>query len=296
MNKKLGYSAMLICLMVSVTVSCEFGIIKNDSADNENEIDTTGLAKVRIPLPKTSSARTVMPEDAKSYTNFFEIAFRNKEKNTYFSASASIEQGYIEATIPPGTYDVLLLAGNRHSPFYLEENLLLLLASSYIQDVFISLEDINIINLPLKVLDVDIIAPKKAVIGDDVELLFIVDTKNPLINYSSISGFAVNLSVDIGFRFNNAGPGTISGAGNITVTHVSSNDCIHKYSYLWKPDNKWGYKSFKSFAFRGRIDLPPSLSRWWFAFEDHPELGQYYTSTIDFVEGADVEINISWQE
>jgi hypothetical protein len=83
-----------------------------------------GVTKVRIPHPDA------LP-DAQTDMNFFEVALRNRNTDTVTSVYASLFKGDIGVEIPPGTYDILLFAGNKHSPACTP----LLLATSHAQNV-----------------------------------------------------------------------------------------------------------------------------------------------------------------
>jgi len=303
MNKKYVFSVILTFLatFALVFLSCNNDTIENSitRTSNENNQDQTGLAKVRIPLPQASNARNISLEDAKTYTNFFEVIFRNKANNAYFFAKASINQGYIEASIPPGTYDILLLAGNNSGKTVVALNLYSLLASGYVLDAVIDVSKDNIINLTLDTIDIELIAPSKVLIGDDVDIKIIINTKNPLINNSSNTGFAADFidyhssnpysgRIGIHFWF-----GTVGGSTGTSVGSFKNN--VHTYSFLWTKNVFSNYSVFEYFFPVTSIDLRSS-SRWIVADGGNANFGQNFRKIVNFVENADVQININWQE
>jgi hypothetical protein len=79
--------------------------------------DPADLARVLIPLPK-SGARNIA--EAQANTNLFEAIFYkygedgSKYEITY-NESATAKDEYIEIVLPVGTYDILILAGDRYS-------------------------------------------------------------------------------------------------------------------------------------------------------------------------------------
>ena len=271
-------SIIVALLLGIILVSCS-----NDLDSNGKEAGTSDLAKVIIPLPNHSSvtnnliARGVGLEDVKIYTNFFEVLFEDKTSGDTFSANATIDKGYIEATIPPGNYDILLFAGDKD---YFSNYDPLLLASSYSQDIMISLEETNTINLILATFDIDITAPSKVIVGSDYTLNINIDTKNPLINGFGSGGFASEI-------YYGGGP----------LDHPIDGDSylrdgnIFTYSVTFDAPLTTGTKSYD---FHGSIRI--ANSTWSYGTTAHPFFGNIFSKDIIFVEGSDVKINISWPE
>lgn len=264
------FSVVLVGLISMVmVVSCNNAVTSGGGSEQE-EI----LAKVVIPLPDASSARAIGLGDAKTHTDFFEISFTNKVSNDVFTASAGIEQGKIETTIPPGTYDILLFAGIEDGKK--------LLASSYAQDVVILLEETNTVNLTLAIFALDVIVPSKVVVSEDFMLSINVNTNNPLINLKKgyepridyLPHTAYEASVDVDYVYQ----------GGNAYTYFSS------FSAPPNPDtgNIW--------ILHGNLEISPS-SQWVYTFDlFNPLNSGWITKIITFVEGANVDINISWPE
>jgi len=266
---------------ISVVLVVLIGILSVVSCDSPSNPGGTGqeggLAKVIIPLPDVPNARAISLEDAKTHTNFFEVLFTNKVTNVVYSASASIEQGKIEAMILPGNYDILLFAGAKD---YLATYVPLLLASSYAQDATIILEESNVVNLVLATFEIDLIAPAKVLTGEDYSLSIFINTKNPLISNFSSGGF----SSDIYY------------SGGMIDIPISGDDYIKDGNiYTYSTDLSAPLTTgTKIFDFHGYIWL--SSSAWLYGTTAHPYFEQNFTKTIAFVEGADMAINISWPE
>lgn len=268
--KKLGF---LTIFFVFILVNCSISV--GDLVNDEKEPEITGMAKVFIPLPETSNARAIILEDAKKYTDFFEVSFLNKITNTIFSASATIDEGYIEAIIPPGTYDILLFAGARMID-EADGEWMHLLASSYAIDVVISLEETNIINLVLSLIDLDIVVPSKVIISKEFTVDITVNTKNPLIETTYASMY---------YRPNSL---TDQDEEYIDLEYVKDGN-IYAYSVSLSAPPTAGIGSI---CIIGHVLLG---STWWYYSVSLPIYGSI-VKNISFVEGAYVNINITWPE
>ena len=169
-----------------VTVFCFTLIISvigcSNVLDNEQDSDVfdPNLSKVIISLPNASNtARAVGLEDTKTHTNYFEAFFRRTdiEPNVFYSADAMLSDGKIEIIVYPGTYDILLFAGNNSSSFSSP----ILLASSHLSNKNIILGQINQINMELATFDKDFIAPEYCIVGESFTVDVEINANNPLI-------------------------------------------------------------------------------------------------------------------
>jgi len=104
------------------------------------------------------------------------------------TATATYDGGSIQAFIPPGTYDILLLAGTSlqggifgQPTLFPGFSLRLLMASSSIRDREIVLDSVNQIHMVLGTLDVDITAPTQALAGQNFPVSVEIAPNNPLV-------------------------------------------------------------------------------------------------------------------
>jgi hypothetical protein len=151
-----------IGILVSVLVFCLnltgcSNLLNNDALDNS-------LAKVSIPLPKNQKRNIA---DAIENSNFFEaIFYRYKQDGTKYlssyNASASSADNSIELTIPIGTYDVLVLAGNKNSSV----EYLILLASGFAENQNI-IKGNNTIPITLLSVDYSLTIPSTVEVGSE---------------------------------------------------------------------------------------------------------------------------------
>jgi hypothetical protein len=275
MEDKMKQYFFPVSLLVLVFLSC--------GVTNLPDVDTyTNPAKVIIPLPTKSQARSVSINDVKSYTDSFEVFFRKTKDGgyDYYSASASYDEAVIEILIPVGIYDILLFAGAKDG--IPDQYPSLLLASSYAQNVNITLENENIINLTLSTFECDLSVPSKVVINENFNVDVTINTNNPLIDtlkfnlgFQSI-GVPNDDRLNVGYN-NNVG-NVYTYTQNFVAPSVVGNGSV----------SIWG-ASFKPFS-------SSVLNTWKFATGGDPNLNHHFRKEIEFVEGADVSINISWPE
>jgi hypothetical protein len=265
----------LVMAFVVCFLGCQNSL--NDNNDSKNEAD---LAKVKIFLPNAQNMRAVGINDTILNTDFFEAAFKNNNTSSYYFANASIGQGYIEATIPEGNYDVLLFAGDEG---YYANYDPLLLASSYAQNVDITLTGPNVINMELATFDVDIIAPSKVAFGAEYSITVIIDTKNPLLVWMGGGWFGPGPSASNN-PDNNINSGGFTKEGNrytytrtLTAPIESGSIVVEYYDYV---------TPFHAQA----------ITTWVPSIPSHPIFGSNYKKTIEFVAGADVQINLNWPQ
>jgi hypothetical protein len=252
-----------------VLVICISGC-SNITGNNEASKEETGLATVIIPLPKNNN-RAVGLTDAIAYTDFFEVAFKNVTTSNYYFANASIGDGFIEATIPEGSYDILLFAGDKG---YYANYDPLLLATSYAQNITISLLGTNEINMTLATFDISIEVPQKVVIGEEYSINVIIDTKNPLIVYNGPGFFRIE-GDEVENNEYAGNENVYTSTKTFTAPLTIGNVPVDYYDYI---------TPFHTQA----------LTTWFVAAAAHPNLGENFKKTIEFVEGASAKINIVW--
>jgi formylglycine-generating enzyme required for sulfatase activity len=136
------------------------------------------MAKALVRLPGASNARAVGFLDSERNTNFYEVALRDSATGTVFSENSDLEKGYIEVTVPPGTYDILLFAGDsRYTP-----DSPLLLRTGHAKDVKFVAGEIKTVKMTLDTFDVDLTAlPSEVKVNQAFTAGFTVKPKNPLI-------------------------------------------------------------------------------------------------------------------
>jgi len=280
---------------ITVTIFCLLGLLIScsNSINDHNVLppdDDISLARVIIPLPVSQGGRSVGLPSARYNTNFFEIEFR-RISGGIFTATATDEDESIEMEIPVGTYDVLLFAGNRNISFSPTP---LLLASSFVQNIDITLTGENIINLELNTIDVRISAPENVSLGETFSISVEIDTKNPLIYIGSS-----NMTSGLG-RLNRGDSSTDmwlsfwreSLHGNVhtfTVTGITSPLIVTT-----------GFVNLR-FSILGLFEnaVPFDYIGWGIAHYNHPTLGQYFQRPVNFILGQElpnVTINITWPE
>jgi len=126
---KKAFLGFMVLLVVGI-ISCSDSFDKISGSNDETEIPAN-FGRVVISLPKTGTQSLPNNENvnlsvarnittAIENTNYFEaIFYRYKEDGTKYwesyRAEATLEKTSIELTVPIGTYDVLVLAGNRYS-------------------------------------------------------------------------------------------------------------------------------------------------------------------------------------
>lgn len=238
-----------------------------------------GLANVIIALPKADS-RSVGITATKTYTKYFEVAFKNKTNSQYFFANAMLPDGYIQATIPDGIYDILLFAGDKD---YYSNYSPLLLATSYATDVNITLDGPNVVNMPLATFDFDLTVSSKVIFGNNYTINITVDTKNPLITTFLNGG----LQSDDYYS-----------GGNVDIpidgSTYTKNGTVFSYSHTLTAPLSDGSKIFNFFGYIRMFSQ--NGTSWSYGTTAHPSLGSNYKGTVSFVAGADVGINITWPD
>jgi hypothetical protein len=252
-------------------------------SSDEQQQNNTELARVVIPLP-TPKSRAVGLAEAQNYTNYFEVLFRRDDSGTYiyYSASATIDEGSIEVNIPVGTYDILLLAGNK------DEYYSLVLASSYVLGRSIVLEEVNKIDMVLATVVVDIISPDTVTIGGTFNPRVEINVKNPLLSFY-YAGLYYEGEVSI------SSPSLLysNSSENNIWTFTSSEPYIAPLvPTQGKLFVEQGGNTYPSFG--GGRGL-----NWTIANPSHPVLGDHYKKQINFIEGQaipKVEINVSWPD
>ncbi|MDR0411803.1 MAG: hypothetical protein LBH75_07525 [Treponema sp.] len=167
--------AALALLTSAVVCGCDNG---NSSVSSVPDGEKKG--RIIIPLPKNSvqDARSIELGTAQAYTNFYEAVFINDNATLSVTAGAGVEQ--IEANVVEGVYTILLAAGYKSgltAP--------LLLGSGYVQGQAIN-DGENIVEITLKTIAVDIIAPAEVVQNKIFTMQIDVDTKNPLITLTTL--------------------------------------------------------------------------------------------------------------
>jgi len=241
--------------------------------DNNIQKNNMELTKVRILLPNSNNSRSIDIGEVISNINFFEVAFKDNVNIKYYFKIADIEQGYIEISIPEGNYDILLFAGEKS--IYPR-----LLASSYAQDVDITLIGPNVINMELAIPDLEYIVPSKVTFGAEYIITFIFDTKNPLITSNTITGDS---------RF---GP---DGSIKIDKNKLIQNGNIYTYSRTLTAPMESGTIDVVEIHNYFTLFDTSSINTWTidskvnFLLSGNPK-------SIEFVSGADVHINITWPQ
>jgi len=276
----------VIAILLLVLAGCSNSMDDLEISGKEPEI--TNLAKVVIPLPEVSSVRAVGLENAKTYTNYFEVSFQNKVTNAVFSANASVSEGYIETIIPPGTYDILLFAGSKN--YYLNYSPLLL-ASSYVENAAISLDETNTINMTLTTFDFDLIAPSKVTIGKDFTVGFVMNTKNPLIGRFDKETLQERGTY---YRYSDCDCGLLD--HRIFVEEFIKEGTSFTYSMEFTAPPMIGSAIISLYGYIEMFANSPEESIWTYMQAFHPDLGSHYGKTITFVDGVDVNVNINWPE
>jgi hypothetical protein len=195
--------------------------------------------------------------------------------SNYYFANASIEQIYIEATIPEGNYDILLFAGDKE---YASNYDPLLLASSYAQNVDITLIGPNVINMELATFEVDIIAPSKVAFGTTYSITVTIDTRNPLLVWMGGGWF---------------GPDPDAGINSGGFTNTAWD--IYTYTRTLTAPMEAGSININYADYFTPFHVG-AITTWMITGHLHPVLGSKYNKTIEFVEGADVEINLNWPQ
>jgi hypothetical protein len=280
MKKAFGFILVVLC-----------GIVMGCSNPNGGDVlEEEALAKIVIPLPKYDQARSVGLTAVKNYTDYFEVYFRKNDSGgyVYYSQSASSSDESIELKIPVGTYDILLLAG------YKEENATpVLLASSYVTNKSLILEETNEINMVLATVDVNIICSDTVALGDTFNIHIEVDTKNPLLILSWSN--AINEYL----KYNNGSEETYK-----SPTELTNNADVYTLNYgsLTAPlsaGNGSLKASIRYWAFQDLTHQNMDKKMWMLAEYSNGDLGNYYVKSLNFIEGQgmpDVVINISWPE
>lgn len=278
MKKLLAITVIILCLS-----SCQ-NILEN----YYTSLKTKELVKVTIPLPQSKESRGFNINEVITYTDYFEVVFKNNSTSSFYTANATIEQGSIEITIPEGNYDVLLIAGDKD--YYLNYSPILL-ASGYVQGKNITLIGPNIIDVVLTLVDFDISVPQKAMIVDDFSVNFVIDFHNPLI--TDISDSYLRYFGDGTIVADTDGDGIAdvsTGDKRLIPENIIKNGTSYNYSVLFKAPEIPGTFNVNYY---GYIHVPGgdvwSSGNW-----VHPAFGNYFFKTIEFVAGADVNMNISW--
>lgn len=273
---------IIVLLVVAVLLlGCE-DIIKNSG---NTEIDNE-LTKVVIRLPEVPSSRSVGLVNAKDYTNYFEAFFRKDDNGTqiYYQASALATEEEIVVNIPIGTYDILLLAGYKHDS---NPTFPLLLASSYVVNKNIILEQINEINMSLNTTDITITTPNNVFIADTFDIEIEINTKNPLIDdVNPMIYFTTSLSDPI---------------STFSCDIISSEDNIWKFknaTSLTAPITPIeGYIGFSNTYCYPFNVTDGSHGHWCLASSDYLDLGEFFIKSINFIEGQTMPLvimNIAW--
>ena len=257
----------------------------SDKNKEENSPENQNLARVVIPLPAKNHSRSLIATDVIEHTDLFEIVLKNNTTNVIYSKSATFDDGHIEIYVRDGNYDILLLAGDEN--YYLNYNPLLL-ASAYVQGVDITLEGTNQINMPLSIFQVGINAPNRVIFGDDFSIDVVVDTKNPLLNVNDFFG---GTYLRLPFLFENTNELDEKRDTKINVSEFTKNGNIYTYSL---PLTAPSLSEIIVVGFYGYVRSEENV--WLYANFIHPDLGHHHSKTIEFVEGAEVKINITWPE
>ena len=151
-------------------------------------VDTTTTTTIIFPVTTTIAMNTTTTVPATT-TTIAEYGSRSRSSTVYgtdyiytnyYSAYAYSDNGAIEVSIPVGNYDILLFAGYKYS-----SNTPILLASSYVLNRDIVLNQTNVIDMILETFDVDIYAPSSVSVATQFNISVEINTKNPLINLSS---------------------------------------------------------------------------------------------------------------
>jgi hypothetical protein len=278
----LGLGFILMVLSFVGVVGCSN---PNSGGNGLEELD---LAKVVIPLPRSSQSRSVGLTATKAYTNYYEAQFRKNNGGSsyvYYSASATTSDTAIEVNIPEGTYDILLLAGYENGHTLNGKAYPILLASSYKQSETISLGEPNEIDMELATIDVDLVVDSSIPVASEFNATIVVDTKNPFIVITSANFPKI--------VYNGSTEGTYY-SNNITV---NGNVFTANYGTFTAPlvigigTMKITIEQFYPFGSQS--------SQWSMATYSDNDLGGYYSKTINFTEGQampDVIINITWPE
>lgn len=270
-----------LCFVLVISISgCPAG---TENGTQEPDTSDPILARIVIPLPTVPDSRAVGLENAKTYTNYFEAYFCRTDVNPNWkhSAGATIAEEKIEVSVPAGTYNIILMAGNKWSG----NSYPLVLASSYALNKNIILGSVNQIDMELATFDVNIIAPEYVEITTTFTVSVEVSPKNPLI---------VDLAVDLKYGVNNASYEFRS------YNWVIQNNVFKGSHQLTAPLNPvessiWIDNSYIN-PFDGGFG---STSTWRIGLNNWPNLGSYFSRTINFFDGQvmpEVEINITWPD
>jgi hypothetical protein len=264
-----------IGILVSVLVFCLnltgcSNLLNNDALDNS-------LAKVIIPLPKNQGRNIA---DAITNSNFFEaIFYRYKQDGTKYlssyNASASSADNSIELTIPIGTYDVLVLAGNKNSSV----EYLILLASGFAENQNI-IKGNNTIPITLLSVDYSLTIPSTVEVGSE----FVVS-----LNFTLRNEFIWNNFLAIATWLYTESSGT----------HIFDN-ISHYYSGSETSDTNVASmtEAVESINGASYIQNPGSNNDWYFFNSSHPTFGNRISSqTITFIASDSiprVAVEIIW--
>lgn len=278
---------LFIIVVILFFVGCP---IENETRGNDNNQNEPNLAKVIIPLPEASRARAVGLINAKNYTNFYQVVFRkdNDGNPIFYQTTAMASEGKIEINIPTGIYDILLLAGCRP-----DGNTPLLLASSYILDRSIVLDQVNEINMVLATIDIDIVAPNNVSLAQQFNFEIKIETKNTIINENGL----LYVYYFDGVSSMNAGSSVLKVSD--TTNEV---DLIEKNIFMFKntavaPLNPSTGSIRISSTFY--VYNNNNLGNWRIADYNFPDLGSYFEKSINFIDGQvmpEVIMNITWPE
>jgi hypothetical protein len=252
-----------------------------------------GMAKALVQLPGASNARAVGLAGAQTYANFFEVALRDSDTGAVTFENADLKKGYIEVEIPPGTYDILLFAGNKTDT---PAGTPLLLATSHAQNVEFIAGQIKDVRMTLVTFDVDLTAPSSKVkVNEKFTTGFTVKPRNPLIapaedgtlpfhgSTISVDGVISNL-VQTGWGYN-AGTGIYTYTDkSVSVTSPTGGEkaVIGFTGYIRMFDGTtesttpvWCYADFKY---------------------PEPELGGHFKKEVPVERNAGGNIIIEWEE
>jgi hypothetical protein len=131
--------------------------------------------------------------------------------------------------------------------------------------------------------NVDIIAPEKVAFGVAYSITVVIDTKNPLLVWMGGGWFG-------------PGPGASNNSENDIIKGGFTRE-VNRYTYtrtLTAPMEA-GSILIEYYDYVTPFHVQ-AITTWVPSIPAHPTLGLNYKKTIEFVAGADVQININWPQ
>jgi hypothetical protein len=113
---RIGMFAAVLVVLAGLG-ACNTALAPDDPGEQAaplGVLDASGRVAVRVGIPALPG-RSVTNDMVPVYANWYEVVFKKHgattDQNDYYSASAEAGKEYLSISVPPGKYDILLLAG-----------------------------------------------------------------------------------------------------------------------------------------------------------------------------------------